>query len=130
MGNGSFPGLERGRGVTLTPHPLLVSRPKNRVELHLYSPQGPSWPIKWVKPTHTDSSSATTYSMYSCFLCKTVPPTRHDVMLHVHCPSCCSVVSTSCATFAVVFIETTYIYTRISSGCLSELCVLHKCALL
>jgi len=24
MGNGSFPGVNRGRGVTLTPHPLLV----------------------------------------------------------------------------------------------------------
>ena len=25
MGTGSFPGVESGRGVTLTPHPLLVS---------------------------------------------------------------------------------------------------------
>ena len=24
MGTGSFPGIESGRGVTLTPHPLLV----------------------------------------------------------------------------------------------------------
>ena len=24
MGNGSFPGVKSGRGVTLTPHPLLV----------------------------------------------------------------------------------------------------------
>ena len=24
MGTGSFPGVKRGRGVTLTPHPLLV----------------------------------------------------------------------------------------------------------
>jgi hypothetical protein len=38
MGTGSFPGVESGRGVTLTPHPLLVSRSKNRAELHLYSP--------------------------------------------------------------------------------------------
>jgi hypothetical protein len=35
---GSFPGLESGRGVKLTPHPLLVPRSKNRVELYLYSP--------------------------------------------------------------------------------------------
>jgi hypothetical protein len=34
----SFPGVESGRGVTLTPHPLLVPRSKNRVELYLYSP--------------------------------------------------------------------------------------------
>jgi hypothetical protein len=30
MGTGSFPGVESGRGVTLTPHPLLVPRSKNR----------------------------------------------------------------------------------------------------
>jgi hypothetical protein len=29
MGTGSFPGVESGRGVTLTPHPLLVPRSKN-----------------------------------------------------------------------------------------------------
>jgi hypothetical protein len=33
MGTGSFPGVENGQGVTLTPHPLLVSRPKNRIKL-------------------------------------------------------------------------------------------------
>jgi hypothetical protein len=33
----SFPGVESGRGVTQTPHPLLVSS-KNRVALYLYSP--------------------------------------------------------------------------------------------
>jgi hypothetical protein len=31
MGTGSFPGVESGRGVTLTPHPLLVPRSKSRV---------------------------------------------------------------------------------------------------
>jgi hypothetical protein len=35
-GTGSFPGVESGRGVTLTPHPLLVPRSKNRVELYFY----------------------------------------------------------------------------------------------
>jgi hypothetical protein len=38
MGTGSFPGVESGRVVTLTPHPLLVPRSKNKVELYLYSP--------------------------------------------------------------------------------------------
>jgi hypothetical protein len=33
-----FPGVESGRGVMLTPHPLLVLRSKNRVGLYLYSP--------------------------------------------------------------------------------------------
>ena len=40
IGTGSFQGLESGWGVTLTPHPLLVPRSKNRVELYLYSPYG------------------------------------------------------------------------------------------
>jgi hypothetical protein len=37
-GTGSFPGVESGRGVTLTPHPFLVPRFKNRADLYLYSP--------------------------------------------------------------------------------------------
>ena len=41
-----FPGVKSGRGVTLTPHPLLVPTSKNRTELYLYSPSGPSWSIK------------------------------------------------------------------------------------
>jgi hypothetical protein len=48
MGTGSFPGVESGRGVTLTPHPRLVPRSKNGVELYLCSP----WPIKRVKHTY------------------------------------------------------------------------------
>jgi hypothetical protein len=38
MGTGSFPGVECGRGVTLTPYCLLVLRSKNRVELWVFSP--------------------------------------------------------------------------------------------
>jgi hypothetical protein len=38
MDTRSFPGVESGRGVMLTPHPLLVPRSKNRVELYLFSP--------------------------------------------------------------------------------------------
>jgi hypothetical protein len=30
MGTGSFPAVESGRGVTLTPHPLLVPRSKKQ----------------------------------------------------------------------------------------------------
>jgi hypothetical protein len=41
MGTGSFPGVKSGRGVTLTPHPLLVLIGHERVELYLYSPYGP-----------------------------------------------------------------------------------------
>jgi hypothetical protein len=34
----SFPGVETGRGVKLTPHTLLFLRSKNRVGLYFYSP--------------------------------------------------------------------------------------------
>jgi hypothetical protein len=37
---GSFPRVESGRGVTLTPHPLLVPKSKNRVQLYLTLPKG------------------------------------------------------------------------------------------
>jgi hypothetical protein len=57
MGTWPFPGVESGQGMMLTPHPLLVLRSKNRVELYLYSPYGPSWPIKMVKPTSVYNST-------------------------------------------------------------------------
>jgi hypothetical protein len=50
MGTGSFPGVKRqGRGVD---HPLPSSAEvKERVELYLYSPYGPSWPVLgWTLP--------------------------------------------------------------------------------
>jgi len=44
MGTGSFAGLKRlGRGVD---HPPPSSAEvKERVEIHLYSPSGSSWPV-------------------------------------------------------------------------------------
>jgi hypothetical protein len=38
MGTESLSGVECGRGVALTTHPLLVPMSKNRIELYLYSP--------------------------------------------------------------------------------------------
>jgi hypothetical protein len=38
MGTGYFPGVESGRGVKLTPHPLLAPRSNTRLELYVYSP--------------------------------------------------------------------------------------------
>jgi hypothetical protein len=52
MVTGSFAVVESDRGVTLTPHPLLVPRSNTRVELYLNSPSGPSWPVKRVKHTY------------------------------------------------------------------------------
>jgi hypothetical protein len=61
-GTGSFLEVESGRGVTLTPHPFLVPRSKNRVKLYLYSPKGPSWPVKRVKATYILNSLSTCMS--------------------------------------------------------------------
>ena len=45
-GTGSFPGVKRpGRGVDHTPPPC--AEVKERVELYLYSPSRPSWPVMW-----------------------------------------------------------------------------------
>jgi hypothetical protein len=44
MGTGSFPGVKRsGRGVDYPPSSS--ARIKERVELYLYAPSGPSWPF-------------------------------------------------------------------------------------
>jgi hypothetical protein len=51
MRTASFARVESVRGVTLTPHPLPVLRSRNRVQLYLYSPKGPSWPMTRVNPT-------------------------------------------------------------------------------
>jgi hypothetical protein len=40
MGTGSLPGVECGRGVVLTSHPLIVPRSINRVELYPTLPKG------------------------------------------------------------------------------------------
>jgi hypothetical protein len=56
MGTGSFPGVKRpGRGVD---HPPPSSAEvKERVELYLYSPSGPSWPVLgWTLPLTPDGS--------------------------------------------------------------------------
>ena len=37
MGTGSFPGVKSGRGVTLTPHPLLVSWSRKSIAIPLLS---------------------------------------------------------------------------------------------
>ena len=66
MDTGSFPVVRSGRGVTLTPHPLLVSRSKNRLELYLYSHWRPLCPVKgWNLPTCV--SSASWYAEELCF---------------------------------------------------------------
>ena len=53
MGTGSFPGVKQlGCGIDHPP-PSSVDA-KERVELYLYSPSGPLWPVLgWILPLHT-----------------------------------------------------------------------------
>ena len=44
MGTGSFPGVKRPESGVDHP-PLSSAEVKERVELYLYSPFGPSWPV-------------------------------------------------------------------------------------
>jgi len=59
------PDLSRGwscRGVTLTTHSPSSAEVKERVELYLYSPSGPSWPVL-LYHTHSSHLSSMLYSL-------------------------------------------------------------------
>ena len=44
----SLLGVKRSeRGMALTTEPPSTAKVKERIELYLYSPCGPSWPILW-----------------------------------------------------------------------------------
>jgi hypothetical protein len=88
IGTGSFPGVKQpGRGVD---HPPPSSaKVKERVELYLYSPFGPSWPIigRTLPMYHTTvlmtifqycniMHSSLTYQMYVKFSCN-IAHTHH-----------------------------------------------------
>jgi hypothetical protein len=45
MGNVSFPEVKRPGGVALITHPPSSAEVKERVEIDLYSPSGPSRPV-------------------------------------------------------------------------------------
>jgi hypothetical protein len=50
-GHRVFPGGRKRPGRGADHPPLLALRSRNRVGLYLYSPKGPSWSVKRVKPT-------------------------------------------------------------------------------
>ena len=68
MGTGSFLGVNTDRGVTLTPHPLLVCHGHERVELYPYSSYGPYSLYRTSVPVlSSSSSSSSSYHHVSCF---------------------------------------------------------------
>jgi len=46
MGTGPFPGV-KWPGCGIDHPPPYSAEVKERVELHIYSPSGPSWPVLW-----------------------------------------------------------------------------------
>jgi hypothetical protein len=83
MGTGSFPGVESARGVTLTPHPLLVPKSKKqRRAIPLLSLSAfvacrkgetylpiPVIPAKYVQTSHAVHFSASTVTQILCSHC-------------------------------------------------------------
>jgi hypothetical protein len=87
MGTGSFSGVESGRGVTLTPHPLLVRRSKNSRsillrafvacktgETYLFLKASVSRSFLWMIKQNIWSCksypvNSVRYRIFKCFLC-------------------------------------------------------------
>jgi len=61
MGTGSFPGVKSGRGVTLTPHPLLVSRWRKSRAIPLH----PLWAVRPVQSLSACTTVHFTFT-YTC----------------------------------------------------------------
>jgi len=63
MGTGSFPGIKSGRGVTLTPHPLLVLWSRKIRAIPLLPLWAVVWPVQslsactWVHFTYSQNQS-------------------------------------------------------------------------
>ena len=70
MGTGSFPRVKSGRGVTLTPHPLLVSWSRKSRAIPLF----PLWAVRPVQSlsTCTRVQFTCTKSMYLCYAGRTL----------------------------------------------------------
>ena len=80
MGTGSFPGVKNGRGVTLTPHPLLVpwSRKSRAITL---------LPLRAVRPVQSLSACI---KVYFTFLFYTIvrenkASSTHNLIPHTSC---------------------------------------------
>ena len=60
MGTGSFPGVKSGRGVTLTPHPLLVSGSRKSTAIPLL----PLWAIQRLHSLSACTTEHFTFTLY------------------------------------------------------------------
>jgi hypothetical protein len=85
MGTGSFPGVKRpGRGAD---HPPPSSAEvKESVELYLYSPPGPSWPVLWLILPLLNYKFARPHCYYLCTAWNTVLIEKLTGSQLVKCP--------------------------------------------
>ena len=80
MGTGSFPGVKSGRGVTLTPHPLLV--PWSRKSRAI-----PLFPLWAVRPVQSLSACTRVHFTFTFFTVEennsTSPFQKENELFHV-----------------------------------------------
>jgi len=67
-GTGSFPGVKSGRGVTLTPHPLLVPWSRKGRSIPLL----PLWAVRPVQSLSTCTRVHSTFYLWSLYRCHNI----------------------------------------------------------
>jgi hypothetical protein len=100
MATGSFPGVKSGRGVTLTPHPLLVPWPRKGRAIPLL----PLWVVQSVQ-----SLSACTWVHFTNTIISTVLYANLDVEY----PKCLAreqISHTTLKIYSKIFMADTHIY--------------------
>jgi hypothetical protein len=96
MGTGSFSGVKRDQGVTLTPHPLLVPWSKKSRAIYIYCPYGPyslyraSVPVQY-SYTSTAPMGRTACTEPQCLYSTAIPLLPLWVIRPVQSHSACTV---------------------------------------
>jgi hypothetical protein len=86
IGTGSFPGLKRPGRRDNHPPPSRVEV-KERVELYLYSPSGPSWPVleEILLPNHSSCCNVVNpLTPNDIYMCRTAPLTSRRCILYIY----------------------------------------------
>jgi len=82
MGTGSFPGGKMMPGRDADPSPPSSAEVKNRVELYLYSPSVPSWPVKeWNLPKKRQPAAYTMFYNVDGIVYRDCAVRRSDVVV-------------------------------------------------